>query len=67
MRHNKELQEDFKKHGEAEFEFEKIDTLELKDDINYDYTRDLETLEGMWLEKIQPYGEIGYNSKKIER
>jgi group I intron endonuclease len=62
----KELQEDYKKYGEDNFEFEKIDSLELKDDINYDYTKDLETLEEMWLEKIKPFDEKGYNSKKIK-
>jgi hypothetical protein len=40
----KELQEDYIKYGEDNFIFDKIDTLEFRDDSNYDYTEDLATL-----------------------
>jgi hypothetical protein len=63
---NKKLQEDFNKFGEKNFIFETIDLLEPKEDINYDYTDDLNVLEEMWLEKIQPYDEKGYNKKKTK-
>ena len=63
----KELQDDYNAYGENNFLFEKIDTLPLKDDPAYDYTKDLETLEEMWLDKLQPYGETGYNTKKEKR
>jgi hypothetical protein len=38
-----------------------------KDDPNYDYKADLEFLEDLWLEKLEPYGERGYNEKKKTR
>jgi group I intron endonuclease len=60
-----ELQEDYKKYGEENFTFEKIDTLELRDDINYDYTEDLAALEELWLEKLKPFDDRGYNSRKL--
>ena len=63
----RELQEDYNKSGEDSFLFEQIDSLEPKDDINYDYTEDLETLENMWLDKLKPYGENGYNTEKTKK
>lgn len=62
---NKELLEDYKKYGEGSFSFEILDILNPKEDPAYDYTEDLKVLEGMWLEKLQPFGEKGYN--KIDK
>ena len=61
---NKELQKDFAEYGEKYFTFETIDLLEPKEDPGYDYTEDLNTLEEMWREKLQPYNEKGYNKRK---
>ena len=61
---NKELQNDFNKSGEKNFIFETIDIPEPKLDPDYNYTEDLETLEGMWLNKLQPFNEKGYNKRK---
>ena len=58
------LQEDYNKFGPESFSFEILDQLEPKDDPLYNYTEDLEVLEEMWLEKLQPYGDKGYNIKK---
>jgi len=59
---NREMQNDFKQFGAENFSFEVVDYLDpKKDDINYDYNDDLKLLEEMWLEKLQPYGEKGYN------
>jgi hypothetical protein len=61
---NRALQDEFKQLGAKKFSFEVIDYLDpKKDDINNDYADDLKLLEEMWLEKIQPYGEKGYNKK----
>lgn len=60
----KELQKDFTCHGEACFRFDVVDQLEHNDDQEYDFTDDLRALEEMWLEKLQPYDEKGYNSRK---
>jgi hypothetical protein len=59
---NHSLQADYKQFGESRFVFEILDRLTPKDDPAYDYTDDLATLKSMWLDKLQPYNEIGYNS-----
>ncbi|MBI5848876.1 MAG: GIY-YIG nuclease family protein [Nitrospirae bacterium] len=61
---NKEMQRDFNEIGEEGFSFDVLDQLKPKEDLSYDYTEDLKILEEMWLDKIQPYNEKGYNSKK---
>ena len=61
---NSELGNDCEKYGEDNFVFEVLDRLEPKEDLAYDYSDDLKTLEELWLEKLQPYGEKGYNKLK---
>ncbi|MFH1196322.1 MAG: metalloregulator ArsR/SmtB family transcription factor [bacterium] len=61
---NSALQKDFAEFGEKNFIFEIIDRLDPKEEPGYDYTEDLKELEKLWLEKLQPYGEKGYNKKK---
>ena len=61
---NGDLQKDFNESGSKNFSFEVIDYLDpKKDDMDYDYTQDLTLLEERWLEKLKPYGEIGYNKR----
>lgn len=57
-----DLQSDFRKYGEENFTFEILDYLKPKDEPGYDYTEDLECLLQLWLEKLQPYNEKGYNT-----
>lgn len=61
------LQEEYNTYGESAFVFEVLDRLEPKEDPAYNYDEDLETLENLWLEKLQPYDEKGYNKRKIRR
>lgn len=61
---NLELQKDYSEFGEDNFTFEVLDYLDIKDAPDSDYTEDLNTLEEMWLEKLQPYEENGYNKRK---
>ena len=61
---NKELQNDYNQFGEGKFSFEVLDYLEPKEDTNYDSTEELKVLEEMWLERLQPYDEKGYNKRK---
>jgi group I intron endonuclease len=61
---NKEMQKDFNEIGEESFSFDILDYLKPKEDLNYDYTEELKILEEMWLGKLQPYNEKGYNTKK---
>lgn len=62
--YNTALQRDYNQFGCDNFTFEIIDYLEPKEGPGYDYTDDLAALEEMWLEKLQPYGDKGYNKKK---
>jgi group I intron endonuclease len=61
---NSALQNDFNKFGTDNFLFEIVDNLEPKEGVGYDYTDDLITLEELWIEKLQPFGERGYNKMK---
>ena len=60
---NKDLQNDWNKGGENNFAFEILETLEPADDKPQNYKGELEILEELWLERLQPYGEKGYNKK----
>jgi len=62
---NKEMQKEFKEIGEEGFSFDILDHLKPKEDLNYDHTEELKTLEEMWIEKLQPFNEKGYNKIKI--
>ncbi len=61
---NKTLQAEWNEFGSESFAFEILDELTPKADANYDYKPDLALLEELWLEKLQPYGERGYNEQK---
>ena len=67
LHQNKPLQGDWNELGEAAFEFETLEPVEPRDDQNYNYAGDLEVLEGLWLEKLEPYGDKGYNERKKTR
>lgn len=64
---SKTLQADWKEFGPDAFEFETLEPLEPRDDPNYDYAADLSVLEELWLERASPFGENGYNEKKLTR
>ena len=55
------LVQEWKEQGEQSFVFEVLDELKPVDDPAYDYRDDLKALEAMWLEKLKPFGELGYN------
>jgi hypothetical protein len=59
---NAELQRDWATQGEQAFAVEIVDTLAPKDTPDYDPGDDLRALEALWLEKLTPFGEMGYNS-----
>ncbi len=61
------LQKDFLDHGRDNFTFEVIDNLEPKEDPAYDYKEDLKTLEELWIEKLQPFDDKGYNKRKLRQ
>lgn len=64
---NRALQEDWLAHGEEAFRFEVLDTLEPSDEPGADPAADLATLEALWLDKLQPYGDRGYHKQPPAR
>jgi group I intron endonuclease len=63
---NKEMQREFNEVGEEAFSFDILDRLEPRQDVKYDYTEELKTLEAMWIERLQPFDEKGYNKAKTQ-
>lgn len=64
---NKELQADWNQLGSDAFAFEIVDELSPGSDLKQDYRGELTSLEDLWLEKLQPFGERGYNLPKLSR
>src|ERR1044072_1760710 len=62
---NKALQEDWNALGAENFAFEILEELEPRE--NLDDKAELTFLEDLWLEKLEPYGERGYNERKKTR
>lgn len=60
---NRNLQHDWNDLGPSAFEFEILDILKPAKPPNRNLRSDLEVLEQLWLDKIKPYGERGYNVK----
>jgi hypothetical protein len=60
---NRTLQQDWNDLGPEAFEFEILDTLPASDRPNYNPSDDLRALEELWLEKLSPFGDRGYNAK----
>lgn len=60
---SRELQEDLRKYGAADFEFSVLAELDQKQ-TNEDVATQLAALELHWLEKLQPFDERGYNSRR---
>ena len=66
--HNsKQLQKDWNELGAEKFAFEILDQMEPLDDPGFDARCELAFMEEMWLEKLSPYGDRGYNQKKLTR
>ncbi len=62
---SKDLVKEWKENGSQQFVFEILDELEHQDVPVPDYQikADLKALEELWLEKIKPFGDKGYNWK----
>ena len=63
-----ELQKDWRRLGADAFELEVLEELEPPDDSpGWDPHDDLQALEELWLEKLEPYDERGYNRRPKTR
>ena len=60
---SRDLQKDWKEFGSDAFVFEILDTLTPPDQPTYDPSEDLQALEQLWLDKINPFGDQGYNGR----
>ena len=58
---NKDLQKDWNEFGADNFDFEILEVVQVRDDPNLNLSDELTLLEMIWLEKLQPFGEKGYN------
>lgn len=58
---NKALQQDWDEFGPERFTFEILEEVQRKDDPDFNLKDELTLLEMIWLEKLQPFGEHGYN------
>ncbi len=58
------LQEDWNRLGPEAFVFEVVDTLKPSEKPGSDPEDDLRELEALWLEKLSPYGDRGYNGER---
>jgi hypothetical protein len=56
------LQEDWNRHGADSFSFEVLDVLPPTEEPRSDPKEELRVLESLWLERLRPYGEAGYNA-----
>ena len=58
---NEALQKEWNEYGQDKFIFEILEIVKVKDDPNFNLSDELTLLEQIWLEKLQPFGERGYN------
>ncbi len=58
---NKKLQKEWNEYGPEKFVFEILEVVQDKGDPGFSLNDELALLEQIWLEKLQPFGERGYN------
>jgi hypothetical protein len=58
---NTTLQAEWCEFGSAHFSFDILDELKPKEDSQQNFQEELALLEALWLDKLQPYGDRGYN------
>ena len=64
---NVSLQKEWNQFGEDAFVFEVLDELASREEMRNDSPEDVALLEAIWIEKLTPYGEQGYNDRKKDR
>jgi hypothetical protein len=64
---NEQLQKDWRDFGEDAFRFVNLATLSMKERSDFDTLKELDALEDLWLQKLQPYGTKGYNGEPKRR
>ena len=64
---NQALQSDWNQFGPDAFAFEILEVIKPSDDPLFCIEDELTLIEQIWLEKLQPFGERGYNQGAIRR
>ena len=59
---NKKLQEEWNEYGKDNFVFEILEMVKVKDDPDFNLSDELTLLEQIWIEKLRPFGNKGYNT-----
>ena len=59
---NRELQKDWNELGSDQFTFEILETVQISENPSFNLKDELTLLEEIWLERLQPFGERGYNA-----
>jgi group I intron endonuclease len=60
---NEALQKDWNAYGGDKFVFEILEVVKVKDDPNFNLEDEMTLIEQIWIEKLQPFGEGGYNTE----
>jgi group I intron endonuclease len=60
---NEALQKDWNEFGGDKFVFEILEIVKVKDDPDFNLADELTLLEQIWIEKLQPFGDRGYNNE----
>lgn len=60
---NKALQQEWNQYGATSFEYSILEEIPFKD-ATVDYGKEIEILEVLFLEELQPFNEKGYNKIK---
>jgi hypothetical protein len=60
---SRELQKDWNELGPEVFVFEVLDTLTVPDQPDYDPADDLQALKQLWLDRLSPFDDRGYNAR----
>jgi len=57
----KPLQDDWNRYGADAFRYEVLELFKPPEDGMYNLKKELERMEAEWLDRLQPYGDQGYN------
>jgi hypothetical protein len=58
---NRDLQDDWNRHGEQNFEFGILEIVNEENNPDFNYSEELAVYRELWFEKVQPYGDRGYH------
>jgi hypothetical protein len=64
---NQRLQGDWNELDGSSFAFEILDQITPRADPAFDSKAELEFMEKLWLQELQPFGDRGYNQRKLSR